>query len=229
MRITCAALIGVLTAAPAFAETAAAPATPPAPERITGTIAAFATPDLTVKTAKGAAVTVTLAPGAKVIANRKIGFSDIKPNDFISTTAEAAANGTLAAKDVRVFPEGLRGFGEGHYQAESPELSRTNATVVEAVADVKAKGGSLTLTFYGSLAGPNGMCSGHAAAPGQGACSGRTEIVVTPSTPVLQWLLGDTSWLEPGKAVSLYAMTMPDGKALTYGVIVERDGVKPLP
>lgn len=212
--------------------TSAALATPAAqgPQRITGVIVTFTAPALTVKTAKGTTEVVTLAPGAKVIANHRGAFNAIKANDFVSVTVGTGRDGRLSAREVRVFPEPMRGTGEGRYQAEKPELGRINATVTEAATTVAGKGGSLKLSFHGAVAGPiAGMCSGHAPAPGTGACTSDAEILVNPATPVSVWELGDASWLEPGKAVSLYTVPGPDGKPSTYGVIVEHNGVKPLP
>jgi hypothetical protein len=211
-------------AAPGFAQTA-----PPAPERIKGVIVSFAPPLLTVKTAKDKTVEVALMPEAKIIADEKSAFAKIKPNDFVAASAQTGPDGRLHAQDVRIFPEPMRGLGEGQYAGDKPDRSSINATVQEAVSGAKGKPGTLRLTFHGSIAGPNGLCSGHASAPGKGNCTGQSEIDVGAKVPVLNWVLGDTAWLEPGKAVSLFAVTGSDGKLSTYGVVVEHGGVKPLP
>jgi len=225
MRLIVAALAGALVVPPAAAE----PATPtPAAERITGTIVSFTVPDLSIKTAKGP-VTVTLAASAKVIANQRSAFNAIKPNDFVSLTAAAGRDGKLKAKEVRVFPEPLRGFSEGQYPGDKADQTRISGTVSEAATTVKGKGGLLKLSFHATAANAIGICAGHAPAPGKGGCTGDAEVLVTPATPVMAWTLGDASWLETGKAISLYAVTSPDGKRTTYGVIVEHAGVKPLP
>lgn len=227
MRFAAAALAGVLLALPAAAETAA-PATPPAPERVYGTIVSYAAPDLTVKTAKGP-VTITLAAGAKVIANQRSAFNTIKQNDFVSLTAAAGRDGKLKAKEVRVFPEPLRGFSEGQYPGDKTDQTRIAGTVTDASTTVKGKGGTLKLSFHAAAANPLGICTGHAPAPGKGGCTGDAEVSVTPATPVMAWVLGDPAWLEAGKVVSLFALTGADGKHTTYGVVVEHDGVKPVP
>lgn len=222
MRLATFAMLVALIAAPAPAQT------PAPPQHITGTIVSFAAPVLTLKTAKGATVVVALAPEAKVIANTRSAFNAIQQNDFVALTAAAGKDGKLKAKEVRVFPEPLRGFGEGQYPGDKPDQSRINGTVTEAATTVKGKGGTLKLNFHAAAANPLGICSGHAPAPGKGGCTGDVEVLVTPATPVMAWVLGDRSWFEPGKAVSFYAVTGADGKLSTYGVIVERGGVKPL-
>ncbi|MDR3528648.1 MAG: hypothetical protein P4L57_15365 [Rhizomicrobium sp.] len=216
MRLAAFALLLVLV--PASAETAA--------QRLTGTIESYAAPVLTVKTAKGS-VAITLAPEARIVANEKALFASIKQGDFIASTAAARKDGRLVAKEVRLFPAALRGLGEGQYPHDDASL--TNATVTSVVAVPHAKGGVLKLSFHGSTPGPNGMCSGHAPAPGVGPCSGDAEIVVTPKTTVTTWLLGDATWLQIGKAVSLFAVTDASGKLSSPGVLVEHNGVKPVP
>ena len=225
MRLTAIVLLSALMAVPAAAGT-----TPtPVPQRITGTITAFTAPVLTVITAKGETLAVALTPEAKVIANTRSAFNTIKQNDFVSLTAAAGKDGKLKAKEVRVFPETLHGFGEGLYPGDKADQTRINGTVTEAATTVKGKGGTLKLSFHAAATNPLGICSGHAPAPGQGACTGDAEVLVAPATPVMIWVLGDPSWFEPGKAVSLYAVAGADGKLSTYGAIVERGGVKPLP
>ena len=223
MRILRAALAAAVIALPALAQT------PPAPQRIQGTIEAFAAPNLTVKTDQGATVEIALTPDAKVIANEKASLADVKPGDFVASAAMLGADGKLHSQEVRIFPEAMRGLGEGQYPMSQPNQSMTNATVEEVNGKVAAKSGVLKLNFHGSTPGANGACSGHASAPGKGNCVGETELVVGPKVPVMKWVLGDTSWLANGMTVSLFAMTGADGKLSTRGVVVEHNGIKPLP
>lgn len=217
MRFMALALLFFLI--PVRAETAA--------QRITGTIESYATPVLTVKTVKGESVAITLSSDARIVANERALFTSIKPGDFLASTAAAGKDGRLLAKEVRIFPPALRGLGEGQYPHDTASL--TNATVVSATAVPKGKAVLLKLSFHGSTPGPNGLCSGHAPAPGQGPCTGDTEIVVSAKTPVTAWVLGDLSWLQIGKAVSLFAVADSGGKLSSPGVLVEHNGVKPLP
>lgn len=210
----------VLLSSAAFAETA--------PQRITGTIASYAAPVLTVKTAKGT-VAVTVVPDARVVANQKIKFADIRTGDFVATTSMAGKDGRLVAQELRLFPEALRGLGEGQYPYAGTSKSLTNGTVQTITAPAKGKAGVLKLGYHGGTAGPAGLCSGHAPAPGQGPCASDSEILIAPKTTLSRWEAGDQSWLEPGKAVSLFAVTEADGKLSSYGILVEHNGVKPLP
>ena len=223
MRVLFAAL-----AAAAFVSSALAQSPPPPPQRFKGTIEAFAAPNLTVKTDDGKTVEVALTPDAKVIANEKSSIADIKPGDFVASAAMLGSDGKLHSQELRIFPEALRGLGEGQYPMSQPNQSMTNATVQEVNGMVKANEGVLKLTFHGSMTGANGSCSGHATAPGKGNCEGTTELVIDKNVPVTKWVLGDVSWLEKGKVVSLFAEAGPGGKLTARGVVVERNGIKPL-
>jgi hypothetical protein len=222
MRLAMIGVFAAVLAAPAVAQTAP-------PQRIIGSITAFTAPTLTVITSKGETLAILLAPDAKVIANKRSTFNAIQQNDFVALTAVVGKDGKLKAKEVRQFPEPLRGVGEGLYPGDKTTETRINATVTEAATTVKGKGGTLKLSFHAAAANPLGICSGHAPAPGKGGCTGDAEILVTPATPVTNWVLGDPSWLATGKAVSLYTVMNSEGKLVTYGVVVEHDGIKPLP
>jgi len=221
MRALLAAVAAAVLALPALAQNAP-------PQRIKGTIEAFDAPTLTVKTDQGQTLDIALTPDAKIIANEKSKLSDIKPGDFVASAAILEPDGKLHSQELRVFPEAMRGMGEGQYPMSQPNQSMTNATVQEVNGKVKASQGVLKLTFHGSTPGANGACSGHATAPGKGNCEGTTELVVDAKVPVMKWVLGDTTWLEKGMAVSLFATTGADGKLTARGVVVEHDGVKPL-
>jgi hypothetical protein len=201
----------------------------PGPQKLKGTIESFAAPVLTVKTAKGESHTIKIAPEARIVTNEKIDITKIKAGDFVATTSAAGKDGRLEALDVRLFPETLHGLGEGQYPYDNGSKSLTNGAVMGLTAAPKGKSTVMKLSFHGSTPGPNGMCSGHAPGPGLGPCASDTEIVVTPKTLILSWVLGDTSWLETGKTVSLYTVPDTGGKEVTYGVVVEHNGVKPLP
>ncbi|WP_252721386.1 hypothetical protein, partial [Acinetobacter baumannii] len=59
--------------------------------------------------------TIRLADTATVGALRRMELSAIAPGSFIGTAAEPGPDGQLQALEVLVFPEALRGTGEGHY------------------------------------------------------------------------------------------------------------------
>src|SRR5580698_4293404 len=131
-----AALAAALAASSAFAQTAApqsAAAPAPAPQRVRGTIEAYdpVSRTLTVTTGKTATATVTLPANLRIVYDQHRKVADIKQGDFIGAAALKGADGKLRAQQVAVFPEELRGMGEGQYPMGDPASNRlmTNATV----------------------------------------------------------------------------------------------------
>lgn len=200
----------------------------PAPQRIKGTIDTFDPVARTLSVTSGKkAFSVTLQPSLRVITNQRRRLADIKPGDFIGAAALKGSDGRLHAQQVNVFPQELRGMGEGQYPMGDAASNRimTNATVAEVVS-VAANSGTLKVGYRGATAAAaDGSCSGHAATSG---CQGTAEIVVAPGIPVIALMLGDESLLVPGAAVSLIVSTAQDGSLVATRLTVEKDGVKPI-
>jgi hypothetical protein len=167
--------------------------------------------------------------GLRVITNQRRKVADIKAGDFIGAAALKSADGKLRAQQINVFPEELRGMGEGQYPMGDASSNRlmTNATVAE-VTSVAANNGTLKVSYHGASAGADGSCSGHANAAGGAGCTGDAEIVVAPGIPVIALMLGDESLLVPGAAVSVIATPSADGTLQATRLTVEKDGVKPI-
>jgi hypothetical protein len=228
-----AGLFAGFLALPALADETAPPAAPPPPpQRMKGTIASYdqGTQMLSLTTPDHKTVPVTLRPNTRVVYDQKRKLADIKAGDFVGVGALKGSDGKLRAQQVVVFPEGMRGMGEGQYPMGDPTSNRlmTNASVVE-VAGVTTAAGSLKLNYKGAVANPDGTCSGHAGAPGSVGCDGSADISVAKGVPVIGMVQGDTSLLVPGAAISLLVSTQPDGTLMSPALTVEKDGVKPLP
>jgi hypothetical protein len=229
--ILAAGLLGALLALPALAQTPPpAPAgAPPAPHRVRGTIVSFdaAGQMLTVKGDDGQTVTVGVIPQTRYIYNEKRSVSDIHQGDFVGSAALKGSDGKLHAQEVHIFPDSLRGMGEGQYgmNDNNPNRSMTNATVMQVAA--VSGNGDMMLSYHGAGAAGDANCTGHAAAGGNG-CTGTTEIEVAAGVPVIGLVAGDQSSLVPGAAVAMLVVTTPDGKQVTPGMTVEHNGIKPM-
>jgi hypothetical protein len=228
MRIVSLVLVAALWALPAWADATTSPVAPAA-QRIRGKIETYdpVTRALGVTTSDKKTTTVTLEPDARVIYDARLKLTDVKSGDFVGSTTLKTADGKLHAQEVHVFPDYMRGAGEGQYPTSdaNPNRLMTNATVAE-VASVAANKGSIKLNFRGAVAAADGSCSGHA---GSGAgCTGNSEILVAPGIPVIGLMLGDESLLVPGAAVSVSVMAGQGGALQSSRLTVEKDGVKPI-
>lgn len=214
------------TASPPAQQPAAAPVQTPAQQRVKGTIVSFDGKVLTVKADSGQTFVVEVLPTTRYVYNEPRKLSDIHPHDFIASAALTGADGKLHAQEVRIFPEAMRGLGEGHYDMDSPNRTMTNATVEEVTGVTNT--GALKVTFRGDAAPGAAACSGHAPATGTAACTGEVTLNVAPGVPITAYILGDQSALVPNAAVSMLVVTGPDGKLITPRMLVEHNGIKPL-
>ena len=198
LAATALALAGALPGLPALAQ-APAPA-----RRLRGTIDGLAGRDMTITTREGTKMVVKLAENVTVVALRKLALSDIAPGAYIGTAAEPGPDGVWRALEVLVFPEAMRGSGEGHYAWDlTPTSSMTNATVDSAVQG--NDGRSLTLTARGQ----------------------QVRVMVPPEVPVVTFIPAAFGDLVPGAQVFLAATPGADGSFSAARVTVAKDGVVP--
>ena len=174
------------------------------PTRIRGTVEKLDGQVLTVKSREGEEVTVTLAPNVTIRYLVKKSLADIKAGDFVASTSMKGTDGRNHSVELRIFPEAMRGLGEGQYAWDlAPESLMTNATVSGVTG--APQGQTLKVTYKG----------------------GESELVVGPDTPIFGYGAGDMSLLKPGAAVFIVAPKKPDGSLTAAGVTAEKDGVKP--
>jgi hypothetical protein len=200
-----------LVALPAFAQTP--PATPPAaqpappaspPVRIRGTIDKLDGNALMIKSRDGVSVSVTLADNVQVAYLVKKTMADIKSGDYLASTGIKGADGKIHAIEVRIFPEALRGAGEGQYPWDlKPDTVMTNATA--GTITKEGAGNIVSVTYKGNT----------------------SDYTIDADTPIFTYAQGDKTLLVPGAAVFIVAPKKDDGSITAARVTVEKDGVKP--
>jgi hypothetical protein len=175
----------------------------PETKRVRGVIDAVSADSVTVTRKDGTTQVVQLAPNLVISALVAAKLSDIKPGVFIGATARPGPDGALRASEVHIFPESMRGAGEGHYPWDTdPDASMTNASVSDIVTSVK--GSTLSLTYKG----------------------GETEVTVTPATSIVAVTAGTRDDLKKGASIFSVASEAPDG-ALKTGFLLVGRGVSP--
>jgi len=85
------------------------------PTRIRGTVEKLDGQALTVKSREGQELTITLAPNVTVAYLVKKSLGDIKAGDFVATTSSKGTDGKNHSVELRIFPDAMRGLGEGQY------------------------------------------------------------------------------------------------------------------
>jgi hypothetical protein len=173
--------------------------------RVRGTIERVEGQTLVVKSRDGAELKVVLADNALVVALVKASLSDIKQGSFVGVTGMPQADGSQKAVEVHIFPEAMRGTGEGHRQWDlRPQSTMTNANVEQTVAGVD--GHTLTLKYK----------------------DGEKKIIVLPETAIVTYLPGDKSELKPGVKIFIAAANkQADGTLQAPRVNFGKDGLTP--
>ena len=177
----------------------------PGTVRVRGTIESVNGSILIVKTREAAMMKVKLADNAPVRAVVRASPTDIKPGSFVGITAVPQPDGNQNAVEIHIFPEAMRGTGEGHRPWDlMPNSTMTNATVGKEVASVE--GPKLVLKYK----------------------DGEKTIVVPPDVMVVTFAPATTADLKPGENIFVAAATKePDGTLDAPNVTVGRNGVNP--
>jgi len=174
------------------------------PTRVRGTVESVDGDTLMVKSRSGEDVKLTMTGDLRIVGITKISLSDIKVGSFIGTTTVPGPDGGNNAVEVHVFPEDMRGTGEGSRPYDlRPNSSMTNATVAESV--VGNDGHTLLIKYK----------------------DGEKKVAVAPDTPVVTYVPADKSDLKPGAKVIAFMKKLSDGSFETNRVSVGRDGLTP--
>jgi predicted SpoU family rRNA methylase len=172
--------------------------------RVRGAIESIDGSTYVIKARDGADLKVAQTDKAQIAAVVKASLTDIKQGLFVGVTAMPQADGSLRAVEVHIFPEAMRGTGEGHYSWDlQPKSTMTNANVDQVVTAVD--GQTLTLKYK----------------------DGEKKIFVAADTPIVAYVRGDNNDLKLGAKVFIAAVKQPDGTRQGLAWRVGRDGVTP--
>jgi Domain of unknown function (DUF5666) len=199
--------LGITTLAAVLAAPLATPlvrAQDAPPVRVRGTIERIDGPIYVVKARDGAELKLTLADNPQIAGVTKASLADVKQGSFVGVTAMPQPDGGFSAVEVHIFPEAMRGTGEGHYPWDlQPQSTMTNANVEQVVSAVDGR--TLTLKYK----------------------DGEKKITVSANTPIVTYVPGDKSEIKPGAKVFIVAVKQADGTLQGRAWRVGRDGVTP--
>jgi hypothetical protein len=176
----------------------------PVPTRVRGTIESVEGDMMQVRSRSGEDVKLHVASNVRVAGITKIALSDIKVGSFIGATTVPGPDGGQNAVEVHVFPESMRGTGEGSRPYDlKPNSSMTNATVSESV--VGNDGHTLLIKYK----------------------EGEKKVFVSADTPVVTYVPGEKSDLKAGAKIIAFVQPLADGSLEANRVSVGRDGLTP--
>jgi hypothetical protein len=111
------------------------------PVRVRGAVEAIDGSHLTIKSRDGADVRVHLADKVRITVLVKATLEDVKPDSYIGIVSVPESDGMQHTKSIHIFPEAMRGTGEGQRPWDTGPMSlMTNGSVRTKVS---AKDGQL--------------------------------------------------------------------------------------
>jgi len=195
----------VLAAASFISISMALPASAQETVRIRGTVERIDGPVYVVKNRDGAELKLTVTDNPLFVAIVPSTMADIKQGMFVGSAGMMQPDGVQKAIEVHIFPESMRGTGEGHYDWDlKPNTKMTNANVEQTVAGVD--GPILSVKYK----------------------DGEKKVLVTPETAVVTYVMGDKNDLKPGTKIFVGAgKKQADGTVQTPRVTYGKDGLTP--
>jgi hypothetical protein len=176
----------------------------PTPVRIRGTVEKLDGNVLTVKARDSQSMSVKMADSFAVMGIQKANVSEIASGKFIGATTVGERDGALVALEVHIFPESMRGTGEGHYPWDlQPNSMMTNANIANVVSVASDR--VMTVQYKG----------------------GEKKILVTDSTVVVSYAPSDKSEIKPGAPIFMVSQKQPDGSLTAARVNVGLKGQVP--
>jgi hypothetical protein len=172
--------------------------------RIRGTVEKIDGPVYVIKSRDGTELKLTLTDNPLYVAIAPSTMADIKPGMFVGSAGMMQPDGTQKAIEVHIFPESMRGTGEGHYDWDlKPASKMTNGNVEQSVSGVD--GPVLSVKYK----------------------DGEKKLVVTPETVVVSYVPGHKDEVTPGTKVFVAAKKQPDGTFQAPRITYGRNGAGP--
>jgi hypothetical protein len=196
--------VAVISTALVIATAASAQA--PQTVRLRGTIEKVDGNALVAKSDKGDELKINLADKTQVVDIEKASMADIKEGAFIGSGAMPQPDGSQKAIEVHIFPEAMRGTGEGFRGWDgAPNSTMTNGTV--GGAGVTSVDGPVVTVKYKD---------------------GEKKIVVGPDVPIVKYEIGSLADVKPGVAFTVTAaVKQPDGSFNVSRINVGVNGAVP--
>ena len=178
-------------------------ANPDAPLMVRGSVQSVSPTQLVIKGDTGA-VTIAISPSFQLYTRVKSDMSQVKENSFIGVTTVKQADGSERATEIHIFPEELRGLGEGsRMMTPNAGASRmTNGSVSQSRMTNGAVSGSRMSN--GSVASTNGSSLVVQYA------GGSQNVTVPPNTPVTE-LKASPNKVATGDQVGVLVKKAADG------------------
>jgi hypothetical protein len=176
-----------------------------APITLRGTVVSASASELVLKSDSGV-VTVKLGQPFQLYARVPSDLSKVRESVFIGVTTVKQPDGSERATEIHIFPEELRGLGEG---------SRILAPRTSAAGSRMTNGNVSASRMTNGTASPSRMSNGSVSSTNGSTLvvqySGGSQTVTVPATTPVTELKLTSKQLVPGDQVAVLAKRAPDG------------------
>ena len=196
-------------------------------ERVRGTVESMTATSVTVKTAEGKMQDVALAPDTHFVSVIKSSLDKIGDGKFIGTATKG--ENPPKALEVVIFPDSMKGTGEGHYAWDSiNDTTKSGGITKSSMTNGTVKAGSsITKSSMTNGTVKSGMTAGGGKTITVTYDNGQSmKIDVPPSAPIVEFEPADKAILVKG--VPFFSVTTKDGGKLTGKLVaIGKGGVVP--
>ena len=180
-------------------------ANPDAPIMLRGTVASISATQLVLKSDTGT-VTVALVQPFHLYVRAPSDLTKVTANSFIGVTTVKQPDGSERATEIHVFPEELRGVGEG---------SRMMARDTSAAAKRMTNGNVSASRMTNGAVSQSRMSNGNVSSTNGSSlvvqyAGGSQNVTVPPNTPVTELKLASRA-VAAGDQLAVMAKKAPDG------------------
>src|SRR5882724_4291178 len=152
---------------------------------------------LTVNSQTGP-VKIHLGSSLKVYKRTPSDLARVNSESFVGVTSVKQPNGSERATNINIFPEELRGIGEGSYLMNpNPAQSASSSRMTNGTVSTRSGAAALSVQYSG----------------GMQTISVPRDVSVTALTPT-------TDKLKPGENVFVLAKTQQDGSLITTSIVL---------
>ena len=188
---------------------------------------------MAIKTYDNQAVTVPIDKDTKVAWVVRSTLASLKSGDFVGTATTGPDN-ALRAVELVIFPEAMRGAGEGHYGWDVPGVVAAaggggNASSGMTNGTVQTQSAMTNGTVQPQSGMTNGTVTAGAGKPGEttltiGYKGGTAKVLVPALTPIVRFEPAERTVLVKGQ--KLFVVQAPNGAGAKF-VAVGKDGLTP--
>ena len=162
---------------------------------VRGTVVSLSATTLVIKADTGS-VTVQVTPPLQVYDREPGRLADVKDNSFIGVTTVKQSDGSERAAEIHIFPEELRGLGEGSRMMTADRAAGPSRMTNGTASQSRMSNGNVSSTNGSSLVVQY--------------AGGSQNVTVPPNTPVTELQLSSKN-LAVGDQIAVLVTKAPDG------------------